>query len=82
MTGQSIFLGTTQQLRARQSSAKVCRSPVSVRAESNDQVTAVNRSFALEGALAQIMSFDCNLHFFLLFLMLNFAFDVRRSSFC
>jgi hypothetical protein len=39
MTGSSSFLGNAQQLRVRQGSAKVCRSPISVRAESSEQVS-------------------------------------------
>lgn len=56
MTGQSIFLGTTQQLRARQSSAKVCRSPMSVRAESNDQSVARRSALGLMAGAAALLT--------------------------
>ena len=38
MSSKSTFLGNAQQLRARQSTGKACRTPVAVRAQKEEQV--------------------------------------------
>lgn len=56
MTGSSSFLGNAQQLRVRQGSAKVCRSPISVRAESSEQIVARRSALGLMAGAAALLT--------------------------
>ena len=43
MSAKCNFLGNAQQLRSQQSTAKVCRAPVAVKAQSREQVRLLDQ---------------------------------------
>lgn len=56
MSAKGTFLGNAQQLRSQQSTAKVCRAPVAVKAQSQEQQMARRSALGLMAGAAALFS--------------------------